>query len=705
MAPDDLIDLPLGEDGGEEPTFPKAEYALPPPSTASAKRRKGGRKKRRRPFAAAWWLLLLPIFAIAAWLYLRPPLLTVSPQDPAPVTAVVGQVSDPIEVEFSNPGRREVAIDDIRVRDNDAFSIQRRDCADLLGPGEACAVQVTFAPTTMGDVSAALELLGGQRGGSTEIELRGEGLGARMVAAVDRVDFGQITVDGESSAQEIEISNQGTYVGAVGSVRVAGDADFRVVANGCRSELAPGSSCRIQLVFAPRRLGDREATLVADSDIAQPLAPLVLVGRGRGPGFEMRPAELKFEPTKVGTSSSPLRVTWVNQGTESWTLLAPAVADKNFTVQREDCSRGSVPVGESCSAEVVFAPPESGMANAELILKHRSGESFPAAELSGTATAAELAFDLRRLGFAAVPIGRSSPPRNLRLSNNGSAAAELSSIGISGGGASSFTADHTCGARLEPQQACVVSVRFRPSGSATATATLQVESDAPASPLGLEVTGSGASAKLDVSRQRLDFATVPQGESQDLQLTIGNGGSAPLEILALDVTGQGFSLRSNPCASGIVGPGSACDLVVRFQPPAQGAFLGEISIRSQVGEQRVALSGLAGEPPVPRASIDRRNVTFEATRAGGRSPVETVTLTSHGPGRLELRRIEVDGGNGAIRMVPATCGDLDFLVADGRCTIGVRLQASTPGTHRATLVIRTNAEGGTIRVPLEGEAY
>ncbi len=697
--PDDLIDLPLGEDEGE-PVFPTDE---PRQQAPMPRHQRAVTRQRRRSASWRWILPIAVLLAIAAWLYGRPPKLEIRPAEPASAVAPVGESSDPIEIEFRNGGRRRVLIEDIRLVGASGFSVGRRDCGQEIPAGESCRVQVVLVPQAMGDVTTSLELIGSQRGGISSLALTGEGLGASLVSDLPKVDFGSAPVDGESAPQRLLIRNVGTLAGEVGRISIDSE-EFRIAANGCSSALEPGQECSLQITFLPRAMGDRTARLRAASEVALPLNPVPLVGRGTGPGFEIRPARLDFGEQKVGTSSSPIEVTWVNQGDGSWSVGNPTLEGEGFHLVSDTCARAPVPANGSCSARVTFAPGEAGPSTARLQLVHRSGERFPPAELSGTGTAPKLAFDLRSIGFPATPVGRRSPPRSVRLTNTGTAEAELARVRVEGPGAASVALESDCGSRLGVGATCVLQLLLAPRTPGAIEASLTVTSDDPESPLHLPLAGNGSRPRMVLSRNRLDFATVPQGESQDLQLAIENPGSAALEIMSVTSEGAGFALRGDDCSGRMVVAGGDCSLVVRFQPASPGAHVGSVDITSAVGSARVSLSGLAGDPPIPRVALSPANIQFEPTRPGARSPVETVTVTSYGPGQLSIQSVSIDGPSAsAFRLVPATCADLSRLVAGSSCSVGVRFQPTSTGSHRAALVVRGSGEPAVLQVDLSGD--
>jgi hypothetical protein len=94
------------------------------------------------------------------------------------------------------------------------------------------------------------------------------------------------------------------------------------------------------------------------------------------------------------------------------------------------------------------------------------------------------------LSFGNVTVGSASAASSVTVSNPGTVAASVSSIGVSG----AFSQSNTCGGSIAAGGACTVSVSFSPTVAGAASGTLSVASSAPGSPLTLGLSGTGVAA-------------------------------------------------------------------------------------------------------------------------------------------------------------------------------------------------------------------
>jgi len=81
------------------------------------------------------------------------------------------------------------------------------------------------------------------------------------------------------------------------------------------------------------------------------------------------------------------------------------------------------------------------------------------------------------------------------VSNPGSAAASMASIGVTG----PFSETNNCGTSLAAGASCAVSVTFAPTAAGSASGTLSVNSSAPGSPLTVALSGTGTSANTNLA--------------------------------------------------------------------------------------------------------------------------------------------------------------------------------------------------------------
>ena len=100
---------------------------------------------------------------------------------------------------------------------------------------------------------------------------------------------------------------------------------------------------------------------------------------------------------------------------------------------------------------------------------------------------------------------------------------------------------------------------------------------------------------------RVDFASVPPGNSRTLVLSLKNAGGGLLGLGSLDGSslGTAFSLGDDQCSGQILGGGQSCAVEVRFAPSARGGYAADLLILSDdpAGPQTLTLTGLGNTPP------------------------------------------------------------------------------------------------------------
>ena len=97
------------------------------------------------------------------------------------------------------------------------------------------------------------------------------------------------------------------------------------------------------------------------------------------------------------------------------------------------------------------------------------------------------------LKFANQKVGTTSAPLNVTLSNKGAIAFTVTSIGITGTNASSFTKSSTCPSTLSAGASCVIGVRFKPTATGSKTAKVTIATSATSTPLSVSLSGTAVS--------------------------------------------------------------------------------------------------------------------------------------------------------------------------------------------------------------------
>jgi len=204
------------------------------------------------------------------------------------------------------------------------------------------------------------------------------------------------------------------------------------------------------------------------------------------PAVTLSPASLTFGTHLVGTSSAPQPVTLTNTGNAPLDITS-IVASRNF-YQQNNCGSQVLP-GASCTIEVTFKPRQIGQINGTITVTDNAPNSPQPVSLSGVGTAVTLLPS--HLNFGNVPVGTTSPPQIVTLTNYSVKDLHIFGAYLQGDNRGAFAQTNTCEPVVAPGGSCTISVTFTPHSKGTKTATGYVEDNGGASPQSVALSGNG----------------------------------------------------------------------------------------------------------------------------------------------------------------------------------------------------------------------
>jgi MYXO-CTERM domain-containing protein len=241
--------------------------------------------------------------------------------------------------------------------------------------------------------------------------------------------------------------------------------------------------------------------------------------------------------------------------------------------------------------------------------------------------------------------------------------------------------------------------------------------DPSASPLGASVGPDGTLYvgnytnldRVDRSQGAIAFGEQTVGATSAAQnVTLYNGGNAPLDLSAINVTGQGFAAQaaatSGCTTSTVLAPGDFCQVAVTFTAPHAGTFSGTLSLASNslnaATTQLVALSGFAYGVYVT-ASPDPLSFGAQPLDAG--TATLPVTLTNGGDLYAAiLGTPSVDGGPFGASI--GTCSA--ELAVDASCQLQLSFAPDAAQAYSGTVTLSAASTGGgpsqTVTFAVEG---
>ena len=204
------------------------------------------------------------------------------------------------------------------------------------------------------------------------------------------------------------------------------------------------------------------------------------------PGFY---PTLVFKQQVVGTSTVK-KLTMTNQGSSALNINNIRIVGLNsgdFS-QTNNCGN-SLGAGASCVISVAFTPTDKNFRQAVLGISDSDPASPNEVFLNGTATVVSLS--KKKLSFGDQPVGTSSSPQSMTLTNVGNTQLNFSKIIIKGLNKSDFSQVNNCVPSIPGKGSCTITVTFTPTAIGTRKATVYIYDDGGASPQKIGLNGTG----------------------------------------------------------------------------------------------------------------------------------------------------------------------------------------------------------------------
>ena len=332
-------------------------------------------------------------------------------------------------------------------------------------------------------------------------------------------------------------------------------------------------------------------------------------------------------------------VTLTNTGTSAVSISKATISGAAFTIVGANPS-GSVPVGQSASVEIQFAPLSDSAVSGSLTITSNASNSPLTIPLSGTGLQAQLSANPASVNFGTVAKGNSNS-QTITLQNGGNSTLTFSQVTPPGTG---FTISGLSTATTIPAGGSVAfNAIFTPTSTAAVNGSITLATNgAPASlAIPLSGTGGASTVQLGASPTSLNFNTISVGKSSSLTSTVTNSGNSNITISGVTATGGGVT-TSGVTAGMILTPQQSAVLTVTFTPTAAIVLTGaNVKIASNAPNSpiMIALAGTGQAAPTAHsvalswtpsttAGVSGYNI-YRATTSGGygTTPVNSSPVT------------------------------------------------------------------------------
>jgi uncharacterized repeat protein (TIGR01451 family) len=208
--------------------------------------------------------------------------------------------------------------------------------------------------------------------------------------------------------------------------------------------------------------------------------------------------------------------------------------------------------------------------------------------------------------------------------------------------------------------------------------------------------------QLTITPTAIDFGDQgTNSASATMDVTLGNSGTASLNVTALDAAAAPFALVGGTCPGATpfaIAVGATCTLSYQFTPTATGPFSQTINVAADApGGGSFSLSGNGVQGML---SVSPNPLNFPQLFVGTN---QTAALTIGNTGLGALQVTSITAPMAPFSVVGGTCGNAPFSLAAGAtCTINYNFSPSQIGPFTQALTLVSDVQ--TVLVTLNGSA-
>ena len=528
-------------------------------------------------------------------------------------------------VTVTNVGNGSIAVPQVSVTGDSAFSLTGNTCSGSLSPQQSCVVAMAFSSNaTPGQHTASLNFTGTV---DQSMEIWGDiVLPQAITPSAWQMVWSPLLV-GDSATKDLTLTNTSSSPVTISTLSLTGSQyaatqDYSETDNCVGVPIAGGASCTVHIAFKPQAAGQSNFSLLID--LGTTMNPLNISLSGTGlTALGTSPSSVDFgNKNIVGDTSAPQSLTVKNNTSSSLAFSAAISGPFTFTSQ---CGT-SIAANASCSMAVTYAPTVVGNDTGSLVLTPSGSSAATTVWLYGTSTTGSILSVPGTYTFADTGVHATSNA-SITLSNVGALPISNLTTALSGANSADFSVVENKCASIAAGAACSISVAFTPADMGARRATLAVTSDASNSPRVVFLTGNGVTpiSGATLSPTSLDFGKQDQGTLSAVStVTLKNSGTATLNISSISSSAD-FP-QTNTCAA-TLNPGATCQIKVQFSPSQVGSEQGTLTVNDDApgSPQLVPLTGTGTTPSITIGAAGGGSLT--STVKAGQTAAYSLAVT------------------------------------------------------------------------------
>ena len=591
----------------------------------------------------------------------------------------------------SNAGNADLRVTNVSVS---PVSFQVEPASFILPPNGRQIVTVKFVPEALVNYAGTLTI--DSDAGNTTLPLKGAGVGAKIAAVQEILQFGDVVL-GKEKTQTAQITAAVCEV-RIDSVKVSGA--YSVLTGSFPKFVAAGDTAEFIVRFQPAILGGQTATLLVYNNDPQ-RNPLMIALNGNSvstrPEIDVTPLALEFGKVCNATPRYTIVANWGDQPLRVEALVFSSAAfatthAKNFTVAP----------GKQDTIRIEFTPSAGVESSGTLtIFSNDADEKSVAVKLHGAGDFPNIA-GLATIDFGVVDVQicaglANTAERAYVIRNNGSCALKIDSL-LAGG-------VFTLAAPFVPQEipaggSLNIVLQFTPNATGEQNRRLRIVSNDPgARVMVVNLRGRGAAAPdIAVAGDTINFGVVSVGRTEWLPFKIRNVGELNLAVTDFTVSSPRFTVTTRQLAL-------SCKqdsiIAIAFSPDSMGAFTGTLSIGSNDPDEaavKIFLRG-AGAKSVQALISGAAEYRFPTLCLGSRDSLRAV-ITNNGNAPLRVDSLRVQNhrfdGSSPTRQIFSLPGAGFSLQPQQSKTLTVWFQPARRTEYATTVQVFSNASNSRV---------
>jgi hypothetical protein len=481
---------------------------------------------------------------------------------------------------------------------------------------------------------------------------------------------------------------------------LAGTASFKAGTTALGKCTISSGTCSLSVSGSSLAAGANSITATFSGSRSYPASTssvLTVTVTGTGtPVASLSATSLPFGTETIGVQSAAQTVTLKNTGTATLDIssIAFSGAAGPFVLTANTCG-ATLAATVSCTFSAAFKPTTTGAFSATIAVADNASGSPQTVALTGTGSnsGAVVSLSAGILSFGTESVGVETPVQTVTLKNVGTLAVTISSISLTGTGASSYLITaNTCGTSLAVAASCIFSAAFKPTTTGSLSAGIAVTDNATGSPQSVALNGTGSPAGTAVTLSATNIGFGPAGiglQTPAFTVTVKNTGTVAASLSSIVLGGAGassFVLTANTCGSSLA-VAATCIFSTAFKPTVAGALAATVAVTDNVaGSPQIA--ALSGTGVTTALTLTPGSLSFASENVGSNTAGQLIAVKNTSAAAITLSSFSFTGADPTSFAALDTC--TATLAVGATCQAMVSFFPQTTGALTASLSVASS---------------